>query len=1162
MKKQFLCLFICLVFIISGCTTVENVTAEPTQTSLPEATTVPTGLPVPSNILFSEILTGIKGNNNYEFIELYNPTDQPKDLAAHKIFYRLSEEKEKILFYEWQTSEIIPPFGHYLLVLEGQNLSIEADTYYEQPLVPNSGGLILFNPQGEILDKLGWGKPAAEFYETEAAPSMENGVSLERKPGGETGSTQDTQNNNLDFTRSENPEPQNSGSPITPLAEVLLISLETPETVNPGSTFEIKFSVNNPTNADAKNVLVMLSIPVELTISSLPDDMYNDGLYHYLELSNLSASETRERVIKVTAPWDYATYKMQNYWVKSDTFPLLSSGGPIRIEVANGSIPIQTAKQHYGKKIIVEGIATMYTDGLYAGTTGTKFYIEDETGGLQVYVSGGMNKIHVDLGARVQVEGTLELYRGAIELIPSSLEAIKIIEEPGDHSLWEPAPVSIDQAANDPSLAGLLVTCEGTISRVEEFSYSYEIDLTDSSGQMVTLYIDKLTEISIERIVSGQSYQITGIVEILDSTQQIYPRIQDDLLEISLPELSIQAHAPVNFIPGEMLDIIYTISNTTAEIMTDLKISAEIPQGVEALTISNEGTLQDDLITWNIAELPASGSLDFGFVAGIQEGFEYIEFAGYQVSSPDWPETVYGTPVLSFSGESVPIWAIQGQGIYSPYILEDLQTEGVVTGVFPELEGFWIQNIIADDNPLTSEGLFINTTNVAAEVEIGDYVQVSGTVREAYQQTQIIPNAGEELLVISQRNSLPNPISLDPPANNEESLLYYEAIEGMYVQVAEPALAVAPSNKYGEFAVVLPYHGKDRLMQGEENGFRIIVDDGISLTHEDQSTMLLTVNSGDMVSNIVGPLMYGFGLYMVEPNSLPEVTAGTAVPVEIQPASDTEFSVMTWNVENLFDFQDPHPSSPAMPTLPEYKLDLEKIVSTILAAGTPDVIGLQEVENIGILEDIAASEKLAEANYQPVLIEGTDSRLIDVGYLVKGDLEILETTQYPAPQGLTSRPPLLIKILIKGDEPENILYILNNHFTSMSGGEEATELRRNAQAEWNASLVEDLLGQEADAKVVVLGDLNSYYTSLPITTLQSAGLQHVFETLEPEERYTYIYEGVSQVLDHILVTPNLFEQINRTEILHINSDFPPPLPDDPSPSHKSDHDPVIVTFDK
>jgi predicted extracellular nuclease len=138
--------------------------------------------------------------------------------------------------------------------------------------------------------------------------------------------------------------------------------------------------------------------------------------------------------------------------------------------------------------------------------------------------------------------------------------------------------------------------------------------------------------------------------------------------------------------------------------------------------------------------------------------------------------------------------------------------------------------------------------------------------------------------------------------------------------------------------------------------------------------------------------------------------------------------------------------------------------------------------------------------------------------------------------------------------------LINNHFTSMSGGELATEPRRSAQAAWNVSLLEDVLAEDSDAHIVILGDLNSYYDAKPIDLLREAGLRHVFEFLDPNERYTYIYQGASQALDHILVTPGLMDMLRRVEIFHTNADFPPADPGDASPLHKSDHDPVIAVF--
>jgi predicted extracellular nuclease len=73
-------------------------------------------------------------------------------------------------------------------------------------------------------------------------------------------------------------------------------------------------------------------------------------------------------------------------------------------------------------------------------------------------------------------------------------------------------------------------------------------------------------------------------------------------------------------------------------------------------------------------------------------------------------------------------------------------------------------------------------------------------------------------------------------------------------------------------------------------------------------------------------------------------------------------------------------------------------------------------------------------------------------------------------------------------------------------------------------------------------------------------LVNVADALPPAERYSYIYQGVSQLLDHILVTPALAARQVRVDVLHVNADYPPSDPEDTSLRHSSDHDPVVATF--
>jgi predicted extracellular nuclease len=237
------------------------------------------------------------------------------------------------------------------------------------------------------------------------------------------------------------------------------------------------------------------------------------------------------------------------------------------------------------------------------------------------------------------------------------------------------------------------------------------------------------------------------------------------------------------------------------------------------------------------------------------------------------------------------------------------------------------------------------------------------------------------------------------------------------------------------------------------------------------------------------------------------------------------------------------------------------MADTIRRAGYPTIVALQEIENIEVLEDLAQQEAILEFAYQPLLIEGFDSRGIDVGYLIRGDAEVLDVQQYDAPEGLTSRPPLLVKVKLEVGGQEETIYVINNHFTSMAAGVEITEPRRNAQAQWNVHILQEIiLKEDPDARVAIVGDLNSFFDSQPIQTLRDAGLDHVLDIVRPDQRYNYIYQGESQVLDHILVTRNLFEILDGVHLLHVNADFPPPRPDDASAERKSDHDPVIAIF--
>ena len=95
-----------------------------------------------------------------------------------------------------------------------------------------------------------------------------------------------------------------------------------------------------------------------------------------------------------------------------------------------------------------------------------------------------------------------------------------------------------------------------------------------------------------------------------------------------------------------------------------------------------------------------------------------------------------------------------------------------------------------------------------------------------------------------------------------------------------------------------------------------------------------------------------------------------------------------------------------------------------------------------------------------------------------------------------------------------------------------------------------LLAADPNADVVVLGDLNDFEFSEALTTSQGPILIDLIETLPPSERYTYVFEGNSEALDHILLSDALFDAVRSpTTSVHVNAEFADQV---------SDHDPQVV----
>lgn len=185
-----------------------------------------------------------------------------------------------------------------------------------------------------------------------------------------------------------------------------------------------------------------------------------------------------------------------------------------------------------------------------------------------------------------------------------------------------------------------------------------------------------------------------------------------------------------------------------------------------------------------------------------------------------------------------------------------------------------------------------------------------------------------------------------------------------------------------------------------------------------------------------------------------------------------------------------------------------------------DIIGICEVENLAAMRQFRTRYLSRELRYE-ILIDGTDSRGIDVGLYSRFPLGTLRTNIHFRPP--RSHQPLFPRDCMEVEIPladNKSLWILQNHFKSKLGDRQESDGRREAQAKRVAKILAERydLGEQY---VIVAGDLNDTPTSGPLRSL--LGNRDLFDALDvagtpAEERWTYAYRREKQQIDYILIS--------------------------------------------
>lgn len=541
--------------------------------------------------------------------------------------------------------------------------------------------------------------------------------------------------------------------------------------------------------------------------------------------------------------------------------------------------------------------------------------------------------------------------------------------------------------------------------------------------------------------------------------------------------------------------------------------------------------------------------------------------------------------------EPIPIYLLQGEGAVTPLRSRYVDAVGVVTGVGSA--GFYLQDSVGDGRNETSDGLYVYTRR-RPDVAVGDCVLVRGAlVDEFYGKTELSRVKAIEPSRLCR--GTPTPAALPTLRYGAQPAEAYEAVEGMWLRV--PALVGVvhgPTKRYtsGEAEIALipasiqPYISDGRIFFDEpvEQALLMYVSSALGVPLPD-------LNHGDSIritgahgASLDAILDYNFGKYqllLLPDANVERIQAAEIASTGAIPPGEEDVTVCSYNLMALGSGSAQHPN-PA-----DYARELHRR-SLVIAdwLGGCLIVGLQEAGTSGDAEALATHlRERFGLDYTASALPGPQTRdpefpltnalltrndrvrvlsLANPQSCSPVDYEVIDPGACPAGLfPLFDRPPLVAELMVDHGRGEALaLTVIVNHWKSKVGDETVNLPRRIRQAQAVADLAQARLSADPNAAVVVLGDLNDYYGSEPVETVRTAtepDLVHLFERLPPLSRYTYIYNGASQVLDHILVSPALAEQVGEVMIVRLSADYADPqTPEAENVFHASDHDPLLV----
>lgn len=258
--------------------------------------------------------------------------------------------------------------------------------------------------------------------------------------------------------------------------------------------------------------------------------------------------------------------------------------------------------------------------------------------------------------------------------------------------------------------------------------------------------------------------------------------------------------------------------------------------------------------------------------------------------------------------------------------------------------------------------------------------------------------------------------------------------------------------------------------------------------------------------------------------------------------NSADIGILFYNVENLFDTIDTPdvidseftPVSDKNWNTEKYQTKLDHVAQVIANTGDafPAIVGLCEVENRQVVDDLVNNATLLDAEYYIVHFDSPDERGIDVALLYRRDFFKIEETKpirvvLPEENGGKTRDILYVRATVKKTKTQ--VHIFVNHWPSRSEGEELTSIRRAIAAETLRTEVETLQEQFDDPFIIIMGDFNDTPSDNSIQNILHANsmnnsdcnrcLINIITAVDGQNAGSYFYGGQWQILDQFIVSP-------------------------------------------